>query len=77
MLARSCRSRGTPHRDPGDRFVVATAKVYDLTLVTTDERLASLNDVKILAKRWPALTVRTCSFSGRHVSSRVRRAALR
>jgi PIN domain nuclease of toxin-antitoxin system len=27
------------YRDPGDRFLVATAKVYDLILVTADERL--------------------------------------
>ena len=26
-------------RDPGDRFLVATAKVYGLNLVTADERL--------------------------------------
>ena len=27
------------YQDPGDRFLVATAKVYDLILVTADERL--------------------------------------
>jgi len=27
------------YRDPGDRFLVATAKVYDLILVTADQRL--------------------------------------
>jgi PIN domain nuclease of toxin-antitoxin system len=27
------------YRDPGDRFLVATAKVYDLTLVPADQRL--------------------------------------
>ena len=30
------------HRDPGDRFLVATAKVYGLTLVTADEGLRLL-----------------------------------
>jgi len=27
------------HQDPADRFLIATALVYDLTLVTADERL--------------------------------------
>jgi PIN domain nuclease of toxin-antitoxin system len=27
------------HGDPADRFLAATADVYDLTLVTSDERL--------------------------------------
>jgi PIN domain nuclease of toxin-antitoxin system len=37
------------HRDPADRFLVATAKVYDLTLVTADERLISAPGVSIMA----------------------------
>lgn len=28
-----------PHRDPADRFLAATALVYELTLLTVDERL--------------------------------------
>jgi PIN domain nuclease of toxin-antitoxin system len=36
------------HRDPADRFLVATAKVYDLTLVTADERLLSVPGIKVL-----------------------------
>jgi PIN domain nuclease of toxin-antitoxin system len=28
-----------PHRDPADRFLAATALVYELTLVTIDDRL--------------------------------------
>jgi PIN domain nuclease of toxin-antitoxin system len=28
-----------PHQDPADRLLAATAVVYDLTLVTADERL--------------------------------------
>jgi PIN domain nuclease of toxin-antitoxin system len=27
------------HRDPADRFLAASALVYDLTLLTVDERL--------------------------------------
>jgi len=28
-----------PHRDPADRFIAATARVHDMTLVTGDARL--------------------------------------
>jgi PIN domain nuclease of toxin-antitoxin system len=37
------------NRDPGDQFLVATAKAFDLTLVTADERLIAAQGVKILA----------------------------
>jgi PIN domain nuclease of toxin-antitoxin system len=37
------------HRDPADRILVATAKVYDLTLVTADERLMNIPGLKVLA----------------------------
>lgn len=39
------------HRDPADRFLVATAKVHDLTLVTADERLMQIRGLKVLANR--------------------------
>ena len=39
------------HRDPADRFLVATAKVYDLTLVTSDERLLNTPGLRVLANR--------------------------
>jgi PIN domain nuclease of toxin-antitoxin system len=39
------------HRDPPDRFLVATAKVYDLTLITADERLISVPGLKVLPNR--------------------------
>lgn len=39
------------HRDPADRFLVATAKVFELTLVTADERLMKLRDVPVLANQ--------------------------
>jgi PIN domain nuclease of toxin-antitoxin system len=38
-----------PHRDPADRFLVATARVYDLTLVTADESLLKARAVSVLA----------------------------
>jgi PIN domain nuclease of toxin-antitoxin system len=39
------------HQDPGDRFLAATAKVLDLTLVTADERLLGLPNIRTLANR--------------------------
>jgi PIN domain nuclease of toxin-antitoxin system len=40
-----------PHRDPADRFLVATARVFDLTLVTADENLLNARQVPVLANR--------------------------
>ena len=39
------------HKDPADRFIVATALVYELTLVTADKRLVKNRQVPILANR--------------------------
>jgi PIN domain nuclease of toxin-antitoxin system len=39
------------HRDPADRFLLATAKVFELTLVTADERLLKARDGAVLANR--------------------------
>jgi PIN domain nuclease of toxin-antitoxin system len=38
-----------PTADPADRFLAATAQVLDLTLVTADERLLGLGEIKTLA----------------------------
>lgn len=40
-----------PHRDPADRFLVATARVLDLTLVTADAQLLKARQVAVLANR--------------------------
>jgi PIN domain nuclease of toxin-antitoxin system len=40
-----------PHRDPADRFLAASAKAYDLTLVTADEHLIGGNGYKVLANK--------------------------
>jgi len=40
-----------PHRDPVDRFLAATAQVLGLTLVTSDQRLLGLGEIKTLANR--------------------------
>ncbi len=39
------------HQDTADRFLAATAKVLDLTLVTADERLLGLGNIRTLANR--------------------------
>jgi len=39
------------HQDAADRFLAATAKVLDLTLVTADERLLGLGNIRTLANR--------------------------
>jgi len=36
------------HQDPADRFLAATAMVYDLTLVTADSRLLSSKQFTVL-----------------------------
>ncbi len=40
-----------PHPDPADRFLAATAHVLSLTLVTADERLLGLGEIRTLANR--------------------------
>ena len=40
-----------PHLDPADRFLAATAKVLGLTLVTADQKLLGLGDIRTLANR--------------------------
>jgi PIN domain nuclease of toxin-antitoxin system len=42
---------GVPHADPADRFLAATAKVLDLTLVTADENLLNLSEIVTLPNR--------------------------
>ncbi len=37
---------GAFHKDPADRLLVATARIHDLTLVTTDERILRYPHVK-------------------------------
>ena len=39
------------HDDPADRFLAATALVYDLVLVTGDRRLMDCPSMKVLANR--------------------------
>ena len=39
------------HRDPFDWLLVATARVYELTLITSDERLIGIPGVPVLPNR--------------------------
>lgn len=50
-VALETRNIQLPHRDPADRFLAATARVFELTLVTADERLMGGRDWKVLANR--------------------------
>lgn len=40
-----------PHQDPADRFLAATAAVYQLTLVTADDRLLHSKGFAVMANR--------------------------
>lgn len=39
------------HSDPADRFIAATAKVLDLTLITSDANLLACSEIKTLSNR--------------------------
>jgi PIN domain nuclease of toxin-antitoxin system len=45
------RSVRLPHGDPADRLLIATARVYELTLVTADERLIRARSCRLLSAR--------------------------
>ena len=47
-VALKSRSLTFAHQDPADRFLAATALVYDLTLVTADERLLHAEGLHVL-----------------------------
>jgi PIN domain nuclease of toxin-antitoxin system len=48
-VALRSREVALPHHDPADRFLVATALVYDLALVTSDETLIDAKACRVLA----------------------------
>jgi PIN domain nuclease of toxin-antitoxin system len=39
-----------PHHDPADRFLVATALVYDLTFMTVDQKILDFDRFGICFK---------------------------
>lgn len=51
QIAVESRRVSLSHQDPADRFLVATALAYDLTLVTADERLLGSPDIEMLSNR--------------------------
>jgi PIN domain nuclease of toxin-antitoxin system len=50
-IAAKSRSVRVAHEDPADRFLAASAEVYDLTLVTSDEHLLRGKGYRTLANR--------------------------
>ena len=50
-VALASRALRTKHRDPADRFLVATAQVFDLTLVTADAALYNIPGVRVLKNK--------------------------
>jgi PIN domain nuclease of toxin-antitoxin system len=51
QVAHELRFTMLGHRDPADRLLVATARVYDLTLVTADEQLMNVPGLSTLQNR--------------------------
>ena len=50
-VALAIESIGFAHGDPADHFLAASAKVFDLTLITADDHLLALSDIRVLANR--------------------------
>jgi len=50
-VALNSRNIKVAHEDPADRFLAATAAVYDLVLATADERLLAGKGFRTLANR--------------------------
>ena len=50
-VVRALGSIVTPHRDPADRFLAATAAALDLQLVTADEQLLAGRGYRVLPNR--------------------------
>lgn len=47
-VAFQSRNVDLSHRDPADRFLAATATVYELVLVTADRRILAAKDLQLL-----------------------------
>ena len=50
-VALASRAIALEHRDPADRFIAATAQVFELTLATADARLLQCRDIEVLPNR--------------------------
>ena len=49
IAVESARLPGEFHRDPADQIIVATARVYDVPLLTVDRRILDYRHVRTLA----------------------------
>ena len=47
-VALATRTIRLPHGDPADAFIAASAKVYELTLVTADRNLRAVKGISVL-----------------------------
>jgi len=50
-VAQALATIDLPHGDPADHFLAATARVFNLTLVTADNNLIAAHGLKVLANR--------------------------
>ena len=50
-VAIASRTLKTRHRDPVDRFLAASAQVFELTLVTADATLAGIKGVRVMRQQ--------------------------
>lgn len=50
-IAFASRTLKSRHRDPVDRFLAASAQVFELTLVTADLTLAGIRGVRVMTQR--------------------------
>lgn len=48
-VARTLPTLGLPHGDPADLFLAATAKAFELTLITADRHLINAPGISVLA----------------------------
>jgi len=48
IVVESTRLQGF-HRDPGDQFIVATSRIYDVPLLTADAKILAYPDVATLS----------------------------
>jgi PIN domain nuclease of toxin-antitoxin system len=48
-VARTLPTLSMPHDDPADLFLAATAKAFDLTLITADRNLIRTDGISVLA----------------------------
>jgi PIN domain nuclease of toxin-antitoxin system len=50
-VAQALATIDLPHGDPADLFLAASARVFDLILVTADDKLLAVPGLKVLANR--------------------------